>query len=142
MATSLRQFNIELYEEHLEEASFLYEQRLAYLHDPELTWLDLDSWEERLEAHIDALVVGAELALEVCKQHCAGDVGELHAAMRVFCRQDRSDLAYAVLQNIDPAEEPVVQAVIDALKAECPPAWHDDLLRIMVGKCKQLVPAL
>jgi uncharacterized protein (TIGR02270 family) len=143
MATSIRQFHIELYEEHLSEASFLYEQHLAYLHDAELTWVDLDTWEERLEAHLDALVVGADLALEVCKQHCAaGDFGELHAAMRVFCRQDRSDLAYAVLQNIDTAEEPVVQAVIDALKAECPAAWFDDLLRIMVGKCKQLVPAL
>ncbi len=143
MPASTRQFNIELYQEHLEESSFLYEQHLAYLHDPELTWIDLDNWEERFEAHIDALVVGADLALEVCKQHCTtGDFGEIHAAMRVFCRQDRSDLAYAVLQNIDTAEEPVVQAVIDALKAECPAAWHDDLLRIMLGKCKQLVPAL
>jgi uncharacterized protein (TIGR02270 family) len=143
VTTSIRQFNIELYEEHLADASFLYEQHLAYLHDPELTWIDLDDWEGRFEAHIDALVIGGDLALDVCKQHCsAGDFGELHAAMRLFCRQDRADFAYAVLQNIDTAEEPVVQAVIDALKAECPAAWHDDLLRIMVGKSKQLVPAL
>lgn len=133
----------ELAELHLEDASFLYELHLAYLHDPELTWSGLDSFQERFEAHIDALVIGGEIALETCKQRClAGDFGELHAAMRVFCRQDRSDLAYAVLQNIDTAEEPIVQAVIDALKAECPAAWHDDLLRIMLGKCKQLVPAL
>jgi uncharacterized protein (TIGR02270 family) len=143
MVVSIRRFNIELYEEHLEEASFLYVQRLAYLNDPELTWLDLGAWEERLEAHLDALVVGADLAREICKQRCAaGDFGEIHASMRVFCRQNRPDLAYAVLQNIDTAAEPVIQAVIDALKAECPAAWHDDLLRIMVGKCKQLVPAL
>jgi uncharacterized protein (TIGR02270 family) len=143
VSASPRQFNIGLYHEHLEEASLLYEQHLAYVHDPELMWIDLDDWEERFEAHIDALVVGGELALEVCKQRCAGgDFGELHAALRVFCRQDRSDLAYALLQNIDTAEEPIVQAVIDALKAECPAAWHDDLLRIMLGKCKQLVPAL
>jgi uncharacterized protein (TIGR02270 family) len=142
-ATSIRRFNIALYEEHLDEAAFLYQQRVAYLFDPELTWVDLQGYEERLEAHLDALVVGSTLALEVCRQHCArGDFGELHAALRVFCRQDRSDLAYAVLQNIDTAEEPVVQAVIDALKAECPAAWHDDLLRIMLGKRKDLVPAL
>ena len=143
MATSIRQFNIELYEEHLEESSFLYEQHLAYLHDPELTWLDLDNWEERFEAHIDALVVGEDLALEVCKQHCTtGDFGELHAALRVFCRQERSDLAYAVLQNVDTEDEQVVQAVIDALKAECPEAWYDDLTRIMLGRCKELIPIL
>jgi uncharacterized protein (TIGR02270 family) len=143
MDAAVRKFNVQLYEEHLAEASFLYEQRLAYLHDPELTWVDLDSWDERLEAHLDALVVGADLALEVCKQHCSsGDFGEMHAALRVFCRRDRSDLVYAVLQAIDMAEEPVVQAVIDAMKAECPPTWHDDLLRIILGKRKQLVPVL
>jgi uncharacterized protein (TIGR02270 family) len=143
MATSIRQFNVELYEEHLEEASFLYAQRCAYLHDPELTWIDLDYWEERFEAHIDALVVGADLALEVCKQHCAsGDFGELHAAIRVFCREQRSDLVFAVLQGLDTQADEMVQAAIDALKAECPLAWYDDLTRIMLGKCKQLVPAL
>ena len=66
--TSIRQFNVELYREHLEEASFLYEQRLAYLHDPEVNWPDLGDWEERFEAHIDALVVGGELALEICRR--------------------------------------------------------------------------
>ena len=143
MATSIRQFNIELYEEHLEEASFLYEQRLAYLVDPELTWKDLDEFEERFEAHIDALVVGEDLALEICKRQCsAGDFGELHAAMRVFCRQNRSDLAFAVLQGIDTGDEEVTQAVIDALKCECPEAWHDDLVRILLGSQDHLVTML
>ncbi len=143
MATSIRQFNIELYEEHLEEASFLYEQRLAYLVDPELTWKDLDEFEERFEAHIDALVVGEDLALEVCKTQCsAGDFGELHAALRVFCRQNRSDLAFAVLQGIDSEDEEITQAVIDALKSECPESWYDDLVRILLGSCKHLVPVL
>jgi len=143
MATSIRQFNIELYEEHLEEASFLYEQRLAYLVDPELTWKDLDEFEERFEAHIDALVVGKDLALEVCKTQCSsGDFGELHAAMRVFCRQDRSDLAFAVLQGIDTDDEEVTQAVIDALKCECPEAWYDDLVRILLGSQNHLVTVL
>src|SRR5690606_16452930 len=136
-------FNIELYEEHLEEASFLYEQRLAYLHDPELTWLDLDDFEERFEAHIDALVVGGDLALDVCKRRSsAGDFGELHAARRVFCRRDRADLAYPVLQSIDHGDEQTVQAAIDALKADWPESWHADLVRIMLGRCKELVPLL
>jgi uncharacterized protein (TIGR02270 family) len=143
LSNSIRQFDVRLFEEHVEEASFLYEQRRAYLHDPELTWLAIGNWDERFEAHIDALVVGAELALDVCKARCAaGDFGEVHAAMRVFCRRDRSDLAYAVLQALDPNKLDVVQAIIDALKAECPPAWHDDLMRIMAGKSTHLVPVL
>jgi uncharacterized protein (TIGR02270 family) len=143
LVISQRSFYVELYEEHLAEGSFLYAQHLIYLHDLELTWSDLEQWEQRFEAHIDALVVGGDLALDVCKQRCiAGDFGELHAAVRVFCRQHRPELAYAVLQHLDMADEPKVQAVIDALKAECPSAWHDDLLRIMLGKHKQLIPAL
>ena len=96
MATSLRQFNIELYEEHLEEAAALYEQRLALVDDPELSWLDLDDYDERLEAHLDALVIGAELALDVCREQVAsGDAGSLYAAVSVFCRQGRKDLVSA-----------------------------------------------
>jgi uncharacterized protein (TIGR02270 family) len=143
MAVSIRRFNIGLYSEHLAEASFLYEQRLAYLHDPELKWTDLEELEERFEAHLDALVIGADLALEVCKEHClSGDFGELHAAVRIFCRQQRPDLAFAALQGLDVGNEQAVQAVIDALKAECPPAWHDDLARIMLGRATRLVGLL
>ena len=76
MATSTRQFNIELYREHLDEASFLYQQRLAYLHDPEVKWPELANWEDRFEAHVDALVIGEDLALEICRQRAAeGDAG-------------------------------------------------------------------
>src|SRR5688572_26307399 len=119
-AITIRQFNVQLYAEHLEEASFLYAQHLAYLHDLELTWRDLSGYDERFEAHIDALVVGDSLALDVCKEHCSsGDAGELHAAMRVFCRQNRPDLVYAVLQGLDTANEEFVRAVVEGLKAEC-----------------------
>src|SRR5262245_37604966 len=67
MATTIRDFYIRLYQEYLEEASFLYEQRLTLFDDPEITWKDIHDFEERFEAHIDGLVVGEELALEVCK---------------------------------------------------------------------------
>jgi len=69
-----------IYQDHLSEASFLYEQRLSLLDDPELTWKALGDFEDRFEAHIDGLVVGENLALEVCKQQAsAGDFSELHA---------------------------------------------------------------
>ena len=58
MATSPRAFLIELYEEYLEEASFLYQQRQEYLASAELGWLDIAEIESRLEAHLDGLVIG------------------------------------------------------------------------------------
>ena len=131
MATTIREFNIGLYQEHLEEASFLYEQRLAYLHDPEVKWPDLRAWEERFEAHIDALKLGDELALEICRRQAAdGDSGELHAALRVFCRRDCQDDAFAVLRALDRTNEEAVRAVSQALRCEVPREWLDALLRL------------
>lgn len=131
MAVTYRQFRIELYEEHLEEASFLYEQRLGLFDDPEITWLDIGEFEDRLEAHIDALVVGGDLALDVCTRRAAdGDFGELFTALCVVCRQQRKDLATPILHRLaDPATGAErMRAAGDALKLEMPEAWEQPLL--------------
>src|SRR6185436_9196199 len=131
MATSTRSFLIELYREHLEEASFLYEQRLGLLNDPELTWKGIGEFEERFEAHVDGLVVGSDLALDVCKKQAVeGDFGELHAAVRVFCRQNRKDLLLQLLKEVDLEDPQKVRGVADALKHELPEGWQSEFLRI------------
>jgi len=143
MATSIRAFNIELYQEHLEEASFLYEQRLGLLNDPELTWKDLDEFEQRLEAHIDALVVGQDLAMEVCKtQAVEGDFGELFAAVCVFCRQKQGKLVADIFESLDVQDDERVQAVTDALKFECPQDWRDSLNKLFLRRHQNSLPIL
>ena len=42
---------------YIEEASALYEQRLTLFDDPEITWQDIEDFEDRFEPHIDGLVV-------------------------------------------------------------------------------------
>src|SRR5262245_25531038 len=128
MATSVRQFNVELYQEHLEEASFLYEQRLTYLNDPEVDWPDIGMWEDRLEAHIDALVVGGAPAVDVCCDRACGDAGAAHAALRVLCRQDEKDAAFAILRAVDAEDEAIRRAVAEALCREAPARWLSGLL--------------
>ena len=87
-----QQFRSSFYIEYIEEAAFLYEQRLSLFNDTEITWKDLKGFEERFEAHIDALMVGEGPALDVCRTKVLeGDLGELHAAIRVFCRQNRGE---------------------------------------------------
>lgn len=126
-------FAVGLYLEHLEEASFLYEQRRdALLDDPELAWTDLDEFEERLEAHLDGLVLGEDLALAVCRQQVVdGDAGELHAIVRVYCRHERQDLLDEVLDVQDAQDGERVQAVRDALRDELPPAWESDVAAML-----------
>lgn len=141
MATSIRQFYIELYQEHLEEASFLYEQKLSLLHDAEITWQDIGEFEDRFEAHIDALVIGGELALDVCKtQSVEGDFGELHAAISVFCRQQKGELLAEVWRDIDAEDKERVKAMSDALKEECPDSWQHILIKIVLGEHLNRIP--
>src|SRR5687768_11680739 len=117
-----RRFNTDLYLEHLEEASFLYEQRIGLYDDPEVSWLDIGRFEERLKAHLEALSSGDAAALEICQLRTQeGDAGELYAAVCVFCRADRRDLVGGVLKRLD-LEDPVrSRAVCDAITDEMPP---------------------
>lgn len=130
-----------LYLDHIEEASFLYEQRLSLLHDPEITWKDVGEFEDRFEAHIDALVVGGELALEVCREHAEdSDFGELHAAIRVFCRQQKGELLADVWRDIDPEDVERVKAMSDALREECPDNWRHILTKVILGAHVNRIP--
>jgi uncharacterized protein (TIGR02270 family) len=132
MPEEMLEFVKGIYLEHLEEASFLYEQRLGLFDDPEITWLDIDNFEQRFEPHIDGLVVGEDLALDVCKQQVVeGDFGELHAAVRVFCRQNQKDLVLQVLKTLDPQDKGKITAFTDALKYEMPEEWQNEFIQML-----------
>ena len=143
MATSIRQFNVELYREHLEEASFLYEQRLAYLHDPEV--------ELAGSPGLGRTVRGAHRRAGRGRRSRAGrlpaaagrDAGEMHAALarvlpsepkrRRLCgarrtRSDRRARRFAPRRRRSAARRP--------------PAWRDDLLRVFQSDRSHLTPVL
>lgn len=137
-------FSIDLYREHLEEASFLYDQRGVLLKDPELTWPDLGDFEDRFARHIEALAEGGETALQVCRQQAVeGDGGELHAAVRVFCRCRRLDLIREIFENMDVTDNDRVTAVANGLKHEWPSQWTGDIPSLwsqMPAPCLALLP--
>ena len=139
-------FFSEIHGEHLEESSFFYEQRGTLFHDPEISWNDIGEFEDRSEAHIDALVVGGDEALFVCQERVIdGDAGELHAAIRVYCRQKRLDLIQEVLNELDIEDQERVLAVRNALKLEWPRDWHNELERMlkeMPDKSVAVMPAV
>ncbi|WP_412062079.1 HEAT repeat domain-containing protein [Rubrivirga sp. IMCC45206] len=125
-----RGFRVGLYLEHLEEAAPLWEQRAADRLNPDLAWTDLADDEARMEAHLDALVVGGDLALAVCRQQALGDEpGERHAALRVFCRHGRSDLVGVAMEAVAPDDDEALAAMSDALVVELPAEWEVGALR-------------
>lgn len=140
MATSAREFAVNLYEEHLEDASFLYRQIAALRKASELPWPRLADFEERLEANLDALVVGGTLALEVCQRRAQeGDAGELFAAVSVFCRNEAAPLLAETWRTLDYQDDAKTQAVVDALKYDLPPSWQPSIQRaIERGDPRQL----
>ncbi len=143
MATSTRQFNVGLYREHLEEASFLYEQRLAYLHDQEIGWTNLDDWERRIEAHLAALVTGGGLAVLECRRAIdGGDSGEKHAALRVFCRHRRMSDALALLDTAEADDPGLASALAHALQADAPTEWRQELVQLFAADRPHLTAIL
>jgi len=112
-------FRRRVYWDHLAEASFLFEQRCGLFRRSDIAWRSMAATEKRLEANLDALMVGGDLALEVCRQQAVeGDPSELQAAVCVFCRQDRMDLVVEALKAFDPRDAERIKAVSDALNHE------------------------
>ena len=142
MGISRRAFQIELFREHLEEASFLYGQLKSLRRNPEISWRTAADFEARLEAYVDALVVGGDLALETCGVRSReGDAGELFAAVCVFCRQRRSELVSPALRGA--GEKPARGAAIaDALKYELPANWSAYIERALAAPDPRLTSIL
>jgi len=112
MATSPRQFLIELYQEYLEEASFLFEQRQAALKAPDYLLPELLELEERIAAHIDGLVLGAEKSIPIAQEGLTSD--ELPTAMAAayaLLKMERQDAADLVWQAFQEAENGPLQGL-------------------------------
>ncbi|WP_341675046.1 hypothetical protein [Niveibacterium sp. SC-1] len=124
MALTSRTFRIGLYLEHLDEASFLYDQCRALRKQADFAWRSLLDFEDRLEAHIDALMIGNTLALEVCSKRVPeAEPGELYAAVSVFCRAGLAQEFSRTLAGLEDAPPARRRALVDALSRELPAAW-------------------
>jgi len=117
-------FHRAIFEEHIEAAAFLYEQRLLRLGGAGQAWTGLADIEQRIELHLDALLVGHDPALAVCAERAAaGEPGELFAALCVFCRRGNTEHTAVVLRALDPTEPARMHAVQHALSQEMPRQW-------------------
>ena len=126
---------LSVYEEHIDEASFLYSQRADLLNNSGIAWTDIDDFEQRMEAHVDALALGGNLALDVCIQRLASDEpGDLFTVMCVFCRQGAEDQVMESIEATEPQDEERLRAITDALRYELPDQWGDELIRSVVEK--------
>jgi len=135
-------FHHDLYEEHLEEAAFLFEQRLLLSEDAEVSWSDLADEEARLEAHLDALVIGGPLSRSARAQaEAEDDPGYCHVLVSLFCLEDDFDglTGYLADRALD---ELGVLALYTALTVHCPEAWQVPLTATIPDQTDGVATAL
>ncbi|OUS25275.1 hypothetical protein A9Q99_22040 [Gammaproteobacteria bacterium 45_16_T64] len=143
MAITEQQFLIELYAEHLEEASFLWEQRNAAQQDSALTWMSVANYEGRLDAHLDALVIGRELAFGVCQEReIEADAGELYAIVSVYCRANNLQALFTSLEQLDYEDAEKVAALLGALIDHAPLQWQETLSKVKLESKTMAIPII
>jgi uncharacterized protein (TIGR02270 family) len=107
-----------VYEEHLHEAAFLWTQWEQALRDARFTLTEVAVREERLLAHLDALVLGGEPVTEaLLKPALEGeDPGEVFAAAFALVAQPSPSTLDAVLSRVPASPASVLPALRRALE--------------------------
>ncbi len=133
-------FSRDLYDEHLENASFFYESRFHLLNAPHVSWLDLADVESRLRTHIEALVLGDELSVEVCHGKInTRQRGILYAAVRLFCYLGKVDEVKNIIDGLDVKNSRHITEITYALCHGLPRAWHDMIRGMMSSRDIMLI---
>jgi uncharacterized protein (TIGR02270 family) len=108
---------IDILQEHLEEADFLFHQRENALSDRAYDLGDLAELEERLLAHLDGLVLGGKEAWEILAPKLAeGELGEVFAAGFVALESGDAARIDLVQKAFAGAEAAVLDGIRHALR--------------------------
>ncbi len=92
---------LDILEEHLSELDVLWSQRERFVVSAEWTLLTLGRLEDRAEAHLDGLRLGAAASVEIARPFLAGEeAGAATAATFVFMGCERPELDREVLQAL------------------------------------------
>lgn len=120
----------EVYQQHLEEFRSLWTQRQEMLLSAELTAGDLDAWEERIAAHLDALLLPGEEAVIrlVAEGLCGEDAEIVFGAALVLLKLESQRAASLVGEALREAEDDRLEGIGQAL-CHAPIAWLETTLR-------------
>lgn len=116
-AEEKKKYTLWLCAEHLDEAGFLYSQRQYLI--KKSAWKGSHAFDIRLEAHLEALSLEGDLAVEACKQLIASKIpGDFYMAARIFCRNRRSDLMGKILEAVTAGNDENLKTVCNGLVEE------------------------
>lgn len=110
------QFLSQLCEEHIEEATFLHCQCKNILQSP--SWNDAIVFEQRLEAHIEALLLIGSSALEACRKLSSKNPADLYVMIRLYYAAHALHDLTAIIIDSDMDNEGICLAIQNALVDE------------------------
>lgn len=103
-------------EEHFEELQMLWELRQSALRDPDYLIEDVAELDERIEAHVDGLVLGEEHARPILEESVAGDEASVvFAAAYVLLRLRDEVAAELVMDALMEAQDEQIDGLRHAL---------------------------
>ena len=141
MSDAIRNFHRELYLEHIEEISFLYENRMVDLCSDQLQWHELQGDEERIDAHLDALVTGGQIALDIILELChEGDLNAFYIAACLYCRHNDIRALFKFFSTVKLEQPELLNAIKDGLIQEWPQQWFASLVRYPFHDFPRLLP--
>lgn len=129
MSQAIWDYYRELYMEHFEEAGFLYENRIANLCDDQLQWHEFQDDEARLEAQLEALVIGGQLAMDIVLEFCKeGEVSAFYVLACLYCRHNDIRGLFKFFSQLDPEKPETLNALNDGLIQDWPDEWFASLI--------------
>ncbi len=137
---SRERFSRSLVEQHLEELSWLYDQRIYLLEDGQRSWLDVAGNEQRFSNHLRSLSLLGDKATRHCLELASNeDPGSVHAAVGLLCIRENFGLLDRLFRALDWNDEDLARAAFGALKHTCPESLKTSLQAWTVPGCR--VPA-
>jgi len=143
VSVSNRLFLRDVYDEHVEECAFLYEFVVGARGDQEFPWTAAHDFERRREAHVDALLVGADAALARCEHALEDGPGAVYACTAVIARSSDPSSLYWRLASLEPRRLGVeasdvdgtneLEAVLAALRDALVEHASDEVLARLAG---------
>lgn len=107
---------LSLLEEHFDELQMLGELRRGAWEDPDYSSMDLFELDQRIEAHVDGLVLGKDASLPILEAGLAeGEWSVVFAAALAMLRINDSQTLLQVMETFQQAEGESLEGIRDAL---------------------------
>jgi HEAT repeat protein len=116
MFVAVSKYLIDILEEHFEETAILWERRRSAVSDPLYSVIAIGRLDERMEAHVDGLILGEQHARPILEEGIGGDEASvIFAAAYVLLRLQDQAAADLVMDTLMEAQDEQVDGLRQAL---------------------------